>query len=221
MAISRRLVPSGIAALMILGFSATPAPAHSDLRQQASRAGSAACAFVADVSVVMDGQTRAIGIDPVTGRLTANSSASADDCGSVTEAGSHSPSTPQDDFGSKTFTSQAPTYTKTDANSTFNAQTNFVAGLPTAFGFKVSPALVAAAISPVTTATATRTPPNCTYNKPGVEVAYPFHWSCSRQSAEVAYHFAGKWVFRVEIGGQTGTATINWKFDYIIYTRVG
>ncbi|MFC9692708.1 hypothetical protein ACFTSF_29425 [Kribbella sp. NPDC056951] len=81
--------------------------------------------------------------------------------------------------------------------------------------------MVKVAISPVSVANATRTPPNCNYDKPGVAVDYFFHWSCSKQESEVDYRFTGQWVFRVNIGGQTGTATISWKFDYIIYTRIG
>jgi hypothetical protein len=138
------------------------------------------------------------------------------------EAGPAAAQAPQDDHGTKTFTSKAPYYSSTDKNSTFTAQTNFVASLPTAFSFKINPALAAVAISPATTAKATRTPPNCTYNKvPPQPVDYIFHWSCSGQAAEVEYRLDGTWVFRVEIGGQTGTATINWKFDYVIYTRIG
>ncbi|GAB3926203.1 hypothetical protein GCM10029976_020530 [Kribbella albertanoniae] len=207
----RRLIASGLVLATMLGLTASPANAQTQETDPTT------CAYVAEVSVVMDGQTEAKGFDSSRGDLTPEPSRTTDGC-EAADQGGHAP---QDDFGSKVFTSKAPTYHKSDTNSTFDAQTNFVAGLPTAFGFKVSQALIKVAISPVSVANATRTPPNCSYNKPGVSVDYLFHWSCSKQEAEVDYRFTGKWVFRVNIGGQTGTATISWKFDYIIYTRIG
>lgn len=121
-------------------------------------------------------------------------------------------------FPSKTFTSSSPWYNATDANSSFTAQATFTAGIPIAFGFKISPALQAIAAGPTTTALATRTPPNCSYSKPGVSVSYLFHWSCRSHTPETSYRINGTWQFPV---ANRGTARVTWVFNYIIYTRIG
>lgn len=72
----------------------------------------------------------------------------------------------------------------------------------------------------MTTASAVRSPVNCSYNKPGVAVSYLFHWSCSGQSTGTSYKFTRAWKFPIKLGGATGTATVDWTFNYIIYTRI-
>jgi hypothetical protein len=210
----RRLVTAAVVAVLITGMSvpATHSEANAAPVHEAGSA-PATCAFASSLAVLLDGESTPRGFDPATGHLTSAPKPSAGTCEAA--------ATPDDDFGTKTFISSAPSYSKTDANSTFNAQTNFVPGLPTAFSFQVSPALVAVATGAVSAATAARTPSNCSYNKPGVPVDYFFHWSCSKQTADVDYRFDGTWTFPISVGGQSGTATIRWKFDYIIRTRIG
>ena len=123
-------------------------------------------------------------------------------------------------FGTKIFLPSSPFYSRSDQNSPFCAQVTYSSNLPVAFGFQVSPAPRALASGPVTTAYAWRTPGNCTYDKRGVSVSYFFHWSCPTHSDGVEYNDWGNWAFPVKVSGATGTATINWQFNYVIYWRV-
>jgi hypothetical protein len=157
------------------------------------------CALATKVTIVMDSSPkRAQGFDSATRRLTNAPVINGSDCRSrqgkdITTAAVA--------FGSKTFTPTAPSYARRDTNSYFTAQTTFKTGYPTAFSFSLSSALVLAANGTVTTASAVRSPVNCSYNKPGVAVSYLFHWSCSGQSTGTSYKFTGAWKFPIKLGG--------------------
>lgn len=116
-----------------------------------------------------------------------------------------------------TFTPGAPSYSGSDANVDIYAQVSYgSASLPVAFAATPSTALKSVATGNVLVAAAVRSPGTCTYSKPAVSVYYPFHWSCPTHSTSVTYVETGQFVFRVNIGGNTGTATIDWTLRYAI-----
>lgn len=201
-----------------LAAGAPPSPAgsiSSDFGAMGAR-----CAFVASVAIrLADGTTR--GFDETREALTDKPVVSASDCvGDGQDLAATPSATGPIAFGTKIFLPSSPFYSRSDQNSTFCAQVTYSSNLPVAFGFQVSPALRAIASGPVTKAYAWRTPGNCTYDKRGVSVSYFFHWSCPTHSDGVEYNDWGNWAFPVKVSGATGTATINWQFNYVIYWRV-
>ena len=172
------------------------------------------CLFTETVVIELDAQPGVKrGFDGVVGTLQDRPSRKQVQCSSDPTAATA--------FGSKTFLPSSPWYNYTDSNSQFTAQTTFTsAGYPTAFGFKLSGALVAISTGPMITANSYKGPGNCTYNKPGVDPSYFFHWSCPNKSLGTSYPAYGTWRFPINVSGYTGTATVQWNFNYVIYTRI-
>lgn len=205
-----------VSLLLVLTVLASLAPTLAATAARAPRplvsaTEQAPCAFTSRLEVRLVGDAAVRGMDS-RGWL-ADQPATAECSGPQGAAASTS-------FGSKTFLPSSPSYSRTDSNSSFSAQTTFTAGYPTAFGFTVNPLLASFASGPVTRAYASRAPANCTYNKPGVSVYYPFHWSCPGQTTGRGYTFTGQWSFPILVSGTRGTATISWQFNYIIYLRI-
>lgn len=118
-------------------------------------------------------------------------------------------------------TSLTPDYVAKTDDGVFTAQIKFDSSkLPGQFSFYLTNKITGMATGPTIIANATRTPPNCTYNKPNVAVNYPFHWSCPSHQTATSYVEDGHWKFPASIGGKPGKIDIYWQFRYIIYLRI-
>lgn len=123
--------------------------------------------------------------------------------------------------GYKTFTLDSPAFSKSNSHGKFTAQVTYSnSNFPVAFGFKLSAGLRAIATGSVT-AKGSRAPGNCAYSKVGVGASYHFHWSCPKHTKNNRYDWAGTYTFRVNVGGNTGTATVANRFGYVITTVRG
>jgi hypothetical protein len=108
------------------------------------------------------------------------------------------------------------TYAASDANSNFWAQQSYASGLTTAYRWEPSAGVRAIIYGDALQAYAFKSPDNCSYNKPGYDADYIYHWSCTGQSNLNAYYMWGQWSFRASGPGWSGTADINWDFSYQI-----
>lgn len=108
------------------------------------------------------------------------------------------------------------TYSASDANSNFWAQQSYAAGLTTAYRWEPSAYVRSIIYGDALQAYAFKSPDNCSYNKPGYDADYIFHWSCTGQSNLNAYYMWGQWSFRAAGPGWTGYADITWDFSYQI-----
>lgn len=118
-------------------------------------------------------------------------------------------------LGTWDFTPRKRSYSKSDSNSTFTAQSPVS---PATLAWSWRPSIGVRKIARGTTITATveRSPGNCFYSKPGVSLDYFFHSSCRNHAYYSTYKLRGHWTFRVSVNGQKGTAYLNWIFQYAI-----
>lgn len=117
---------------------------------------------------------------------------------------------------SKTFTRFDSSYTKTDRNGHFTGQVTWGAPkLPMAWSFKLAPQLRAIATSPMTCkAGHMQLPYSDTHRDVGVD--YTWHSTVSGNLYNARYTLWGYCTFRVNVGGQTGTAKVSFRFNYSI-----
>lgn len=117
---------------------------------------------------------------------------------------------------SYTFGPYRTTYSASDSNSTFWAQQSYSTGLTTAYRWEPSAYVRSIIYGDALQAYAFKSPDNCSYNKPGYDADYIFHWSCTGQSNLHVYYLWGQWSFRAAGPGWSGYADITWDFDYQI-----
>lgn len=118
--------------------------------------------------------------------------------------------------GYKTFTLRDPAFAVSNSHGRYNAQVNYSnANRPVAFSFVLSSGLRAIATSSVT-ARQTRNPGNCSYGPKVQGAAYVFHWSCPSHTVNRRYDMNGSFVFRVNVNGSSGTATVTTAFGYVV-----
>lgn len=178
------------------------------------------CAFSTEVLIELDrgGETEA-------SRVAQDLAPQADGCNHVqvgTPGGLRvSAAAAAEISGYKTFTLDSPSFSKSNSHGKFDAQVTYSnSKLPVAFGFKLSAGLRAIATGTVT-AKGARAPGNCSYSKKSVAASYSFHWSCPTHAKNKRYDWAGSYVFRVNVGGNNGTATVTNRFGYVITTVRG
>lgn len=124
-----------------------------------------------------------------------------------------------DDQHYHTFTQSAEYFDATDRNGRFTAQANMHSGytIPMAWSFRVAPAVQAIATSSM----------NCTaghhqlsYSDSHPNVPVDYHWHSTVQGNKVnntKYDLWGNCTFRVQVGGNPGTANLKFEFHYSMF----
>jgi len=117
-------------------------------------------------------------------------------------------------LGTKIFTVQSPTYSKSDTQGSFTGQFTPGQAHKVAFSYRISAALQAI-ISGSVYESVTRTPgKGSCYDIHGpVAKNYLFHWSCGNK-LDKKYVLDGSLSFPVNVGGNPGTGQILWRFNY-------
>lgn len=124
-----------------------------------------------------------------------------------------------DDVHHHTFTQSAEYFDATDRNGRFTAQANMHAGytIPMPWSFRISPQIQAIATSNM----------NCTaghhqlpYSDSHPSVPVDYHWHSTVQGNQVdntKYDLWGNCTFRVQVGGNPGTANLRFQFHYSMF----
>jgi len=111
-----------------------------------------------------------------------------------------------------------------DSNGTFTGRTSYVDAPPPEIGqtitmawsFRVSPAVRAIAVSPMTCTTGVAQVPSYRDHHPDVPVDYFLHSSVPKLGFSTNYDLEGKCTFKVNVSGRPGTATLTYKFHFRI-----
>ncbi|MEV7318702.1 hypothetical protein [Streptomyces sp. NPDC093970] len=125
--------------------------------------------------------------------------------------------------GKFTFKVSDPYYKKTDANGTFTGQVNMAGTVgrsaPMAWSFRTSPAVQAIATGRMTCSAGHMQSP---YHDSHANVAVNYFWHSSvpdnRRNKD--YTLYGNCTFRVNVGGQTGTANLGFSFNYSLFDGI-
>jgi len=217
---SARVSAVSVATLLLMIFSILVAPTANAAKVKYSNDADENCALQTDLKIHLDGDPTTYSLDPDTGELVPYSLVQSENCAQVTPPSS-SLSSPEESveaqylLGTHEFTSGNRYFQRSDSNGTLYAQTSYGSGLPVAFRYDISSYLKSIATGSATV-TAYRDPPNCHYSKLGISVYYNTHWSCGGHSPSTTYREYGNWRFPIRVNGSSGTATINWQFNYII-----
>ncbi|GHH66092.1 hypothetical protein GCM10017673_11280 [Streptosporangium violaceochromogenes] len=120
------------------------------------------------------------------------------------------------DTNGHVFTKKDTTYSKSDANSQFDARVTWGSpGKPVAWSLVLSPALQAIAVSNMTCDAGVRNFPHYSAHKVA-PVGYIWHSTIPgphQMSQNWWYELSGRCTFRHDVNGG-GTATVDFKFDY-------
>jgi hypothetical protein len=126
----------------------------------------------------------------------------------------------QSDYGEKIFSVSDTYFEADDSTGDFAAQVTYNSnGNPVAFSFVLSAGLQAIAITPMT-CTAWQFLNGASTGRqdyhPNLPVNYLWHWSFPGNPIGDNMMVSGQCVFRVSVGGNTGTATASFVFRYVV-----
>ncbi|KJS63473.1 hypothetical protein [Streptomyces rubellomurinus] len=137
----------------------------------------------------------------------------------ATAIGLAAPADAAGDYGSKIFSINDPYFEATDSNGTFTAQVSYGNGNPVALSFRLSAYLVGISTSPMT----------CTSwqfrngaftgtsdNHANIPTSYFWHWTFPTNYLGDNMQASGNCRFRVNVNGNSGTANVNFRFDYVV-----
>lgn len=207
---NRSLFRSALALALGASAAIVPSTAQAVTDDITPVSDGSSCIVVSSLSIDLESDDSIYSID-ARGDLVDGPSVSQSDCAGENSTGPISRASVA--LGSKTFTSSARTFTKTDTNGTFNGQYTPSSGHTVAFGYSVAAPLRAITTGPAT-AKVSRTPAagTCSYSKTQA-ISYGWHWSCSTPFAQ-SQALRGVWTFPIQVSGVNGTATIDWVFNY-------
>ncbi|MEU8463955.1 hypothetical protein [Streptomyces sp. NPDC029003] len=125
--------------------------------------------------------------------------------------------------GSHTFKMSAPSYKKSDGNGTFNGQVNMAGNVgknaPMAWSFTTSPTVRKIATGQMNCKAGHMQLPYSD-SHPSVGVDYHWHSTVPDNRHNTKYTLYGNCVFRVNVGGRTGTANLGFRFNYSLFDGI-
>lgn len=196
-------------AVLIVALLASTLPSGS--ATAASRPNGATCKQTTSITIRFDGDPQPYSLDTDGNAVLGPRAARTERCTS----GQVSPVARTVKLGTWDFTPRKRSFSKSDVNSTFTAQSP-VSPATIAWSWRPSLGVRKIARGSTIAATVERSPGNCFYSKPGVTLDYFFHSSCRNHAYYSTYKLRGHWTFRVSVNGRKGTANLNWIFQYAI-----
>ena len=124
-------------------------------------------------------------------------------------------------LGRWSFAVSRPAYKKVDARTTFTAQVNTqVHSRKMVWSLRLSPALQALSTGTMDCVTTNSKVKSYHDNHPDIRTSYTLHSSVPGLKFNQKYTLHGKCVFPVKVGSRRGTATLEYAFNYSIYSII-
>jgi hypothetical protein len=124
-------------------------------------------------------------------------------------------------LGRWSFAVSRPSYKKTDARTIFTAQVNTrVHSRTMAWSLRLTPALRALSTGTMDCVTTNTKVTNYRDTHPDIRTSYLLHSSVPGLKFNRNYTLKGKCVFPVKVGGRRGTATLEYAFNYSIFSLI-